>query len=45
MVSKVLTGPADVPEEHPVAGHAGAHLVVSGVVIKLAGYHSNILKC
>ena len=39
MVSKVLTGPADIPEEHHVAGHAGARLVVSGVVDKLAGYH------
>ena len=39
MVSKVLTGPADVPEEHPVAGHAGARLVVSVVVVLLAGYH------
>ena len=31
--------PADVPEEHLVAGHVGARLVVSGVVLWLAGYH------
>ena len=31
--------PADVPEEHLVAGHIGARLVVSGVDLKLAIYH------
>ena len=31
MVSKALTGPADVPEDYPVAGHAG--LALKSVVL------------
>ena len=32
VVSKVLTGPADVPGEHQVSVRAGPRLVVRGVV-------------